>query len=600
MPAPVAISVVIPTYNRREILSRTLPTIWQQDFPPDQYEVIVVVDGSTDGTAAMLRSLNPPCAFRVLEQPNRGQAAARNAGWRAARGELILFLDDDMQCNRSLIREHASAHDCPEPLVIFGPVPLSLDSLDSPATQAWQANSDAVLSRLSRHPEPLWPDDIHVGSNASLPRSILARCGGFDESFSRMYEDTELGLRLWKMGVRFRYQPLALACHLYLKSPDELVSDKFWKGKHDVLLSRKHPEYRPYAYFARQPNGALWKRAARSLAARFPQPAEPVMRLAFRLTNVLPSGPLMRRIANRLDGWRGAISYFRGAVEVAGSWDSLQREFGMKLPAREPRVEVPENHWPFDEASRMVATRQRKVVLKHFLKRIPLLPDAYRRVKFLSSIAYQRWCVNTRERMDRLNRERAWNFESPLEQGRHQCVLAAITRLWGTDRWNNVLEVGCSDGVFTARPASYCGALTACDISGAACARVAERCAGFPHVRIACLNLNQDEIPGNYDLVFAMDVLECLHGRKALEQVVRKLAGVLRNGGFLVFSGCRLPANLRSWSLRRLPEGADNLISFLSAGFDLKLLHREYYPPEAVAGYPDHAIAIFEKIHAGR
>ncbi len=78
---------MIPTYNRREILARTLPTVFRQDFPADQCEIVIVVDGSTDGTAEMLRSLEPPCALRILEQPNRWRAAARNAGWRAARGE---------------------------------------------------------------------------------------------------------------------------------------------------------------------------------------------------------------------------------------------------------------------------------------------------------------------------------------------------------------------------------------------------------------------------------------------------------------------------------------------------------------------------------
>ena len=92
----IRISVIIPTYNRRHVLERTLPGVLAQDFPPQDYEVIVVMDGSTDGTAEMLRDLKPKCSLRVLESQHRGAGAARNVGIRAAVGELVLFLDDDL------------------------------------------------------------------------------------------------------------------------------------------------------------------------------------------------------------------------------------------------------------------------------------------------------------------------------------------------------------------------------------------------------------------------------------------------------------------------------------------------------------------------
>src|SRR5579859_5892156 len=100
------VSVVIPTYNRRDSLARTLDTLFAQDFPPGQYEVIVAVDGSTDGTADYLRQLRHPC-LRFLEHScNQGQAAARNSAHEVARGELILCIDDDMLCDRGLLKAH--------------------------------------------------------------------------------------------------------------------------------------------------------------------------------------------------------------------------------------------------------------------------------------------------------------------------------------------------------------------------------------------------------------------------------------------------------------------------------------------------------------
>jgi glycosyltransferase involved in cell wall biosynthesis len=102
----LSISVIVPTYNRRETLICSLETLFVQTVPASQVEIIVVVDGSTDGTVETLRHLRPECRFQVIEQENRGPAAARNAGARAAESELILFLDDDMRCDMELLRAH--------------------------------------------------------------------------------------------------------------------------------------------------------------------------------------------------------------------------------------------------------------------------------------------------------------------------------------------------------------------------------------------------------------------------------------------------------------------------------------------------------------
>ncbi len=123
------ISVVIPTYNRREILARTLETLFAQDFPSDQYEIVVAVDGSTDGTAEFLRALKPACPLHIVEHTrNLGQAAARNSAIRIAQGEMILLVDDDMLCDRSLFKEHVAAHEGAASLVVSGPVLIAPDS----------------------------------------------------------------------------------------------------------------------------------------------------------------------------------------------------------------------------------------------------------------------------------------------------------------------------------------------------------------------------------------------------------------------------------------------------------------------------------------
>ncbi|HWO84528.1 MAG TPA: glycosyltransferase, partial [Solirubrobacterales bacterium] len=101
-------SVVIPTYQRRQTVVRSVTALAGQTC--SDFEVVVAVDGSSDGTADALRGLETSFPLRVLEQPNRGRAAAVNAGAAAAGGELILFLDDDMRADPRLLEEHERSH----------------------------------------------------------------------------------------------------------------------------------------------------------------------------------------------------------------------------------------------------------------------------------------------------------------------------------------------------------------------------------------------------------------------------------------------------------------------------------------------------------
>jgi glycosyltransferase involved in cell wall biosynthesis len=106
----MTVSVVIPTYNRRDQLLRCLEALAGQEGVTTSIEVVVVLDGCTDDTANALRSLATPFTLRVLAQPNRGPAAARNSGLRAASGDICVFLDDDIIAEPRLLATHATLH----------------------------------------------------------------------------------------------------------------------------------------------------------------------------------------------------------------------------------------------------------------------------------------------------------------------------------------------------------------------------------------------------------------------------------------------------------------------------------------------------------
>jgi len=119
------LSIVVPTYNRHRILNRTLPSLLGQEGVGAEYEVIMVVDGSTDGTLAMLKRTEWGSRLRVVAQPNRGQASARNRGAAEARGEILLFLDDDMIAAPDLVAVHVEEHGSSRERVILGDMGLA-------------------------------------------------------------------------------------------------------------------------------------------------------------------------------------------------------------------------------------------------------------------------------------------------------------------------------------------------------------------------------------------------------------------------------------------------------------------------------------------
>src|SRR5581483_11753966 len=122
----VELSVVIPTFNRASRLRTCLEALAHQTQPAEDFEVVVVVDGSTDDTRQMLSELKLPFLLRVIEQPNQGQCAARNHGAQVASGRTLLFLDDDIIPGPDLISTHLAAHQEHSGIVGIGSLRMSI------------------------------------------------------------------------------------------------------------------------------------------------------------------------------------------------------------------------------------------------------------------------------------------------------------------------------------------------------------------------------------------------------------------------------------------------------------------------------------------
>lgn len=294
----MAISVVVPTYNRRETVRRTLQTLFAQTIASTDYEIIVVVDGSTDGTAEALQSLRPACHFRVHERPNGGLAAARNTGFRLAESEFVLFLDDDMLCDPHMVALHHEAHQLQKGIAAFGAIFLSPDSPPSLAAECFNREIGAFhLQHLSNPGRAIMPEECVFG-NASVPRAALVELGGFDEQF-RMREDLELGTRLFGAGYCPVYVPGAITHEYYDKNSSDLIRDAERFAESDFLYDRKHPglDHPGHVQIERAETG--WKKTARSLLARAPILADAALAPLCFLGESFFGAPTLRNLGVR-------------------------------------------------------------------------------------------------------------------------------------------------------------------------------------------------------------------------------------------------------------------------------------------------------------
>lgn len=247
------VSVVIPTYNRRTGLSRTLQGLAAQAQDRIAFEAVVVDDGSSDGTPRWVDGQRFPFPVRLLTQANAGPAAARNAGLRAASGKLILFVDDDTEPMPGLLREHIATHGASDDRVVMGPLG-SADRYPDP----WVAWEQVQLEKQYRAmSEGLWSPTFRQfwTGNASVQRSRLLEAGGFDVSYRRG-EDVELGMRLHARGLSFHFNPRAVVIHHARRSLDSWCSmyrqygaleTRMYADAEDVLRGnweRLHPAVR--------------------------------------------------------------------------------------------------------------------------------------------------------------------------------------------------------------------------------------------------------------------------------------------------------------------------------------------------------------------
>ncbi|MCX6090169.1 MAG: glycosyltransferase [Candidatus Atribacteria bacterium] len=227
-------SIIIPSYNRREILEKCLQSLFAQDYDRDQYEIIVVDDGSNDGTGSMVQTINSPCSLVYLRNDERsGAARTRNRGIQSARGKYIIFVDSDIVVVPQFITEHIRFHLLFPRAFVLGNL-INVTSFDEIGQEKRKFIRDLSMSTFAT-------------GNASVRREHLLQAGGFDESFLPYgWEDIELGYRLKRLGLKRKKNPHAFGYHynptqVDTVSFDDLKEKEFMRGQGAAILYSKYP-----------------------------------------------------------------------------------------------------------------------------------------------------------------------------------------------------------------------------------------------------------------------------------------------------------------------------------------------------------------------
>jgi GT2 family glycosyltransferase len=241
----IRVSVVVPTFRRPDLLDRCLKALLSQDLDPAQYEILIADDAADLATERQVewRAKQTGVAIRYLAVTGaHGPAAARNVGWRVARGPIIAFTDDDCIPDLSWLKEGLAAFD----------------------------NEMTAVTGCVVVPRPEKPTDYEqdaagletgefVTANCLVRREALERVGGFDERFSSAWrEDSDLHFALLRQGGRIVKASSAIVVHPVREAPWGVSLKQQKKSLFNALLYKKHPdEYRrrirsgpPWDYYA--------------------------------------------------------------------------------------------------------------------------------------------------------------------------------------------------------------------------------------------------------------------------------------------------------------------------------------------------------------
>ena len=230
-------SIVIPTYDRKPILEKCLTALEHQNYTGD-YEVVVVDDGSNDGTVEWLRETPFP-HVRLITQDHQGPSAARNLGVEQAKGDMIVFIDSDLVVLPGFLSNHDAKlqqgrrETGSDRFFTYGRV-VNTANFENPTSEPYKITDYSAA--------------FFATGNVAIARHWLIEAGLFDTGFQLYgWEDLELGVRLKNLGLTLIKAPEAVGYHWHpaftLAQIPKLIDQEIQRGRMGVLFYQKHPTW---------------------------------------------------------------------------------------------------------------------------------------------------------------------------------------------------------------------------------------------------------------------------------------------------------------------------------------------------------------------
>lgn len=233
------VSVIVPSYRGIDRLRRLLPALAAQS--DQDFEALIVIDGEFDDSAAYVRGFGHPGISCIVFPENRGRVAALNAGFAAARGEVLVRCDDDLEPERDFIARHRRAHaEASQPIGVIG---LCVNVYaDTPYAEVYGRPRDERFRRQAyADPERAW---VRWAAHASISRQSWEEVGAYDPDYVRYgWEDVDYGYRLMRAGVPIVLDPgLEIAHHAAAVTTESSALRALHAGAARTIFEGKHGE----------------------------------------------------------------------------------------------------------------------------------------------------------------------------------------------------------------------------------------------------------------------------------------------------------------------------------------------------------------------
>ncbi|NJD78756.1 MAG: glycosyltransferase [Candidatus Methanoperedens sp.] len=228
------VTVVIPTYNRKDSLIDCINSLIDQTYPKEAYEIIVVDDGSTDGTAELFKRNFTGVIYprlRYIYQINRGSYAARNNGIKNALGDIICFTDDDCVVDKNWVKNIVSG--------------FSGDKIAGVGGEIQSFKPETLAQKYCQRYNPIDVGELKKiffpTANVAYLKSVLQEIDGFDDYF-RESGDVDIGLRVRLKEYSLNYISSAIVYHKHRRSIYNLVKSSYIYAIGYAELHKKYPK----------------------------------------------------------------------------------------------------------------------------------------------------------------------------------------------------------------------------------------------------------------------------------------------------------------------------------------------------------------------